>query len=796
MKTTAAALATLILILLACSTAEKNETVPGPAAKGWTNFGPGGGGAVYCSTVNPSDPDNVFICCDMTGSYGTWDGGRSWRNFNLRAVVNDFEFDPGDSTTVYAATSALYRSRDKGRSWELAYPAPSAVTGERMVGDEADQSYATSDGMPDGLVLKVRVDPSDRAHLWLGLGPSRRPDGPRDSCRVLVSRDTAASWTVAACVPGREVLDIIPGSWLGQAEQAVVFTERGVFRLGAGGAEPLARPDSSGIIMATGGCKPDGGAVLYILTPMRQNVAGKVEGGIWRSADGGASWQEANNGLLEGWSSSGALPVFRTLAACEGDPDVLYLSCTAWPVKVDGQLQTHFGTLASKDGGASWQWSYRGSEQGLLSGNYTGYWKDRSFGIPWAGEPNSYGICPTRPEVCYLTDNRTLRTLDGGKHWEQVGSNDLPDSSATTRGMEGTTTYGVHFDPFDPQHFLITYADFGLFQTLDGGRSWQHAIRGVPAKWTNTCYWLEFDPAVKGRIYAAWSGAHDLPRTKMYYRTDRMQSYEGGVAVSEDGGGTWRASNSGLPAGTIPTHILLDSTGPDSARTLYICAFGSGVYKSVDSGASWQAADKGLGGNRHCLRMSQLPSGQLFLVVFKTYDSQGNLVPGALYTSLDKAESWSPVPLPAGVVAPNDLACDPDNPDRLYLAAWPQMQGDSLGGGGLWVSEDRGQSWKLSFNQAAYAFGVTVDNRSPQTLYLTTFNSALWRSDDRSGSWRRVEGFNFKWAHRAIPDPYDPSMLYVATFGGSLFHGPATGMPDGGSDKDVVNYSNTWRLRP
>ena len=165
MKITAAALAALTLILLACSAAEKNGTVPGLAAKGWTNLGPGGGGAVYCSTVNPSDPDNVLICCDMTGSYGTWDGGRSWRNFNLRAVVNDFEFDPGDSATVYAATSALYRSRDKGRAWELVYPSPSAVTGERMVGDEADQSYVTADGMPDGLVLKVRVDPANRAAI-------------------------------------------------------------------------------------------------------------------------------------------------------------------------------------------------------------------------------------------------------------------------------------------------------------------------------------------------------------------------------------------------------------------------------------------------------------------------------------------------------------------------------------------------------------------------------------------------------------------------------------------------------
>ena len=62
----------------------------------WINVGPGGGGAVFEATVNPVDPQHVFIRCDMTGSYVSEDGGESWRTFNLRTTINDFEFDPND----------------------------------------------------------------------------------------------------------------------------------------------------------------------------------------------------------------------------------------------------------------------------------------------------------------------------------------------------------------------------------------------------------------------------------------------------------------------------------------------------------------------------------------------------------------------------------------------------------------------------------------------------------------------------------------------------------------------------
>ena len=97
---------------------EKEDTVIGEetASKKWQVLGPGGGGAMFLPTVNPENPQNVFLRCDMTGAYVTHDGGNSWRMFHLRTVVRDFEFDPLNPSTIYASNTGLYRSEDSGAS--------------------------------------------------------------------------------------------------------------------------------------------------------------------------------------------------------------------------------------------------------------------------------------------------------------------------------------------------------------------------------------------------------------------------------------------------------------------------------------------------------------------------------------------------------------------------------------------------------------------------------------------------------------------------------------------------------
>ena len=73
----------------------------------WGTVGYGGGGAMFYPEVSPFDPGYAFVSCDMTGSYVTYNGGESWRMFNLHSPVHFYVFDPLDSNTVYAKFGGL-----------------------------------------------------------------------------------------------------------------------------------------------------------------------------------------------------------------------------------------------------------------------------------------------------------------------------------------------------------------------------------------------------------------------------------------------------------------------------------------------------------------------------------------------------------------------------------------------------------------------------------------------------------------------------------------------------------------
>ena len=133
---------------------------------GFRIIGPGGGGAMFHPTISPHDDNTVLIACDMTGSYITHDGGRNWRMFNLRGVVNFFVFDPQDAKTMYAHATGLWRSTDYGEHWNLVYPNPSAVKGVRMDSDHSDEDII-ADPDPLGAISAMAIDPANSKTLFV-----------------------------------------------------------------------------------------------------------------------------------------------------------------------------------------------------------------------------------------------------------------------------------------------------------------------------------------------------------------------------------------------------------------------------------------------------------------------------------------------------------------------------------------------------------------------------------------------------------------------------------------------------
>jgi photosystem II stability/assembly factor-like uncharacterized protein len=441
-----------------------------------------------------------------------------------------------------------------------------------------------------------------------------------------------------------------------------------------------------------------------------------------------------------------------------------------------GPGQRFNGIAKTMDGGRSWHVLHR--ESNRPSPRMAGSWVEERAIAPgpdvWFDAPYDIAVSPTRPDTVFVTDLfRTYRTLDGGAHFAQVHSRAVGPRQWTTRGLDVTTAYGVHADPFDPRRLFISYTDIGLFRSEDGGRSWMISSDGIPQSWRNTVYWMVFDPAERGLAWAALSGTHDLPRPKMW-RTKDPATYGGGVGISHDGGRSWTPAG-GLPVGAV-THLLLDPRSPAGARTVYATMFGHGVYKTTDGGRTWALKNTGLPNRPFVWRLTQAPGGRLYLVVARRSERGrlGDDGDGAIYASDDGAEHWTRLPLPAGTNGPNAITVDARDERRLYLAAWGVAHPDGDTGGGIFVSTDAGLHWRAVFDTAQHVYDVTQDPRTG-ALYACGFDQGAWRSDDGGERWQRLPGYDFKWGHRVVPDPASPDRVYITTFGGSVWHGPARG---------------------
>jgi photosystem II stability/assembly factor-like uncharacterized protein len=756
----------------------------------WRVIGPGGGGTMVGPTISPSDPKLVVEHCDMTGGYVTTDGGGSWRMFNLRAGLSTFAFDTRNPSVIYAGNAALWRSEDKGQTWSMVFPDPTKRTIEHTWNDHAEYVITTNDASYPASgqeidIQAIAVDPADSDRLYLIFG-STFATGRRSS--LYYSQDRGRSWRRLTEF-AQEKIHAIYVRPLSQGGIVDIVGESGVYegtdhawvhRVGPHGEK--INYASVGKVLATN-------RALYYVTTESRWQDGSLTGGIYTSADGGRTWQDATASWAKSLraANQGKPPQFQAISCSARDAAKAYVGFRGLPLG-EGAANVFNGIARTTDGGRTWTIVHQ--ESNHPSANLEGSWIEErapdSYPNIWFDAPYSLGVAPSDGNTCYATDLfRTYRTTDGGRTWQQVNSVRVAGDRWTTRGLDVTTSYGVHFDPFDPRHMFITYTDIGLFESRDAGSSWQGATVGIPNTWRNTTYWVVFDPEVKDLLWGAFSATHDLPRPKMW-RNRSPDTYEGGVAFSTDGAQHWTVSNAGMSQ-TAVTHILLDPTSPVGSRTLYACGFGRGVYKSTDDGKTWTLKNNGIDKKQpFAWRLTRAADGTLYLVVARRSERGriGDDDDGALYKSSSGGERWEKMTLPAGTNGPTSLVLDPSIKGRMYLTAWgvARLSGDT--GGGVFLSTDGGQTWKNIFNESQHVYDLTVDPKNPNVVYACGFDGASYRSSDRGATWSRIKGYNFKWGHRVVLDPIDEKSIYVTTFGGSVWHGPARG--DASAKEDIL----------
>jgi photosystem II stability/assembly factor-like uncharacterized protein len=328
-----------------------------------------------------------------------------------------------------------------------------------------------------------------------------------------------------------------------------------------------------------------------------------------------------------------------------------------------------------------------------------------------------------------------------------------------SRGGRVTTVTGV---PSQPKTFYMGVASGGLFRTTDSGATWTPLTDGkVPLGSMGSIAVADSDPNI---IYLGTGS--DGVRSNV--STGR------GMYKSTDGGQTWKFI--GLyNAGQIGA-VRIHPTNPD---IVWVSAVGDifkanderGVFKTTDGGQTWRKVlfiSNSLGamdlelqpGNPNVVYtwMSRLER--------KPWTIISGSREGGFFKSTDGGEHFTRIAtgLPTELIGKANLAVTAAKPDRIYALV------EAKPGGGLYRSDDSGQTWSLINSQGTliqrpfYYTTLGADPINPDTVYAGA--EAFFKSVDGGKTFaalRTPHGDN----HDIWINPKDGQIMIQSNDGGA-----------------------------
>jgi len=299
-----------------------------------------------------------------------------------------------------------------------------------------------------------------------------------------------------------------------------------------------------------------------------------TDAGVFVTADAGATWNAANNGLTSSTVTAFAAYQPATPPAAPPLPPFVYAGTQAG------------GVFASSTRAASWN----ASNTGLTN-----------------LQVNALAVSASGDALYAATNGGVFKSTDGAAHWAPVG------------GSPGS--FAIRSLAMDPENEAVLFAGGALgtlFRSTDGGASWSPVYSAPNA----TISAIAVDPGSSSNVYAAASSTVAQPPGT---------PAPGSFLKSTDGGATWAASSNGLP-GIAVTSITVD---PRASARVYVTN-SQGVFVTKNFGASWEAINDGLTSldvNAFTLALTSpatLYAGTSSHGVFKaTADSVGVCAPGA-----------------------------------------------------------------------------------------------------------------------------------------------------------------------
>lgn len=681
---------------LALPAAVAAQTAPLSALR-WRSVGPYIGGRVVAVTGVRGDPNLFYMGAVDGGVWKSTDYGLRWTCITDSTLpgssisIGAIAVAPSDSSVIYVGTGesdirgdvitgdGVFRSADAGKTWTRA-GLEDTHTISNLVVDPAnpDVVYASSLGHV------FAPDPNR--------GVFKTTDGGTTWQKIMFVNDSTGAVNLVMDPGNPQVLYV-----------AMWQAWRTPWALSSGGA-------GSGIYKTT-----DGGAHWSNLTlnpglPAGETI-GKVglavaasapnvvyatiqarDGGVFRSGDGGGTWQRVNSE----WKLRQRAFYYMAIFADPKDSNTVYMPAVdALWVSHDGART--FTRLRTPHGDNHVLWINPDDPRILLEGNDGGATVSTDAGTTWSPEHNQ----PTGQFYDVNLDDRFPFHIYGAQQDE--GSFEGPSATSEhavplsewKRSAYGESTPSVP-EPGDPDvtfgsgYFSIflrydqatgQYQDVSPWPNYQEGASsgelkyrlaWTHPILFSPANPRELLVGAQLvlksddagatwhaispdltrnDPATEapsgGPVDLDQSGAEVYPYVSALAVAPRdvrviwAGSSDGLVHVTADGGRTWRAVTlPGLPAWS---EINAIEPGHGDPGTAYLVAqrymwddFTPYVYKTIDLGRHWRRVTDGLPADEYALTIRQDP-GDADLLFLGTKS--------AVYVSLDAGAHWQPLSL-------------------------------------------------------------------------------------------------------------------------------------------------------
>lgn len=491
------------------------------------------GGAVYAAACGRDG--------GPAGLIRSTDDGATWEPImdgitDIDIQVTALAFHPADALTMFAGTADghVFLTSDGGTTWDYASTPVPAVR-ELVVNPHSDQEVWA---IPDG---------------WFG-----------DPCEV-VPKSTSAdldSWTPAPLPPEANTCDLAIA--FSPAVPATIYV--------ASEGDGFISEDDGGEWAPFGPANAQAGAfIAHPTDPAVIYMVNTIEG-VWKTADGGETWEVANEGL------AAVFP--EHLEIVPDRPQMVYA--------VDLPNRLFRGTR----GGESWECLsipiatctlvdpltttrvYAGQQGRVaISEDDGGTWSSYGELLP----PPQYPDAELNPSVLLAVEGEPVALLAGANYC----STDADCLGAIYRSTDAGETWQV---------VLPVTTDIGQLTDLDYDREITSVV--YASTWGSGLWWSSNGGETWARIgesVAALDRAQDIaaePRPP--YRVFVWTDFSSGLWLSSDHGETWQEAGSW--PGTI-VHLL---STEDSPPALY-AATTQGLHRSLDGAQSWLPVEGPLG---------------------------------------------------------------------------------------------------------------------------------------------------------------------------------------------------------